>query len=538
MVKKQTPFTSTQIEYNNSSLPESIHNYLPNQTRDESLNWERSGKLASHTTLQKQQTFTYSPRGHLSSAGKENYTFDPNGVRTAPAETPTIYDFMGQTVAQNDTTFTWDPWGRLLKVTTPQSTWEASYDGLGRRLQTRWNGVITTSLYDPETEFREIGHTIGKKTYWKYYGPTSVDAITDETGATAILSHNGLHQLDAVITAASTTYIKDLPTAYGQTPRQPRPTSLLTYAQSLLWHSLDADPTGLIWMGARYYDPAQGRFLSPDPISHPACLDLYTYANSDPVNLYDPDGRCASAVYQATINSPRFWGLAQAFGGAVETKAGVVVTPICPPLGAIMIGHGVDNVYTGLRSAYTNNYQETLTTQVLTEAGVSPGTIAATEFLLNAAPGGVKNLRTPFTQAPSYIKNIFSTSKQTARTYTDLTTTSGWSQSVMNARMANIFKSEVSSTALTKYRYRQPEVQTYGKLVQLEQRISDWLGEGTLLIYNNAREPIFMSQDGLRKARFDFIRPFPHNNPHMHLETFNGRKWIGPHIYPSDVPHN
>jgi hypothetical protein len=51
-------------------------------------------------------------------------------------------------------------------------------------------------------------------------------------------------------------------------------------------------------MGERYYDPKGGRFLSPDPVGHPACLDLYAYAGGDPVNYFDPDGRFASPVYQ------------------------------------------------------------------------------------------------------------------------------------------------------------------------------------------------------------------------------------------------
>ena len=72
---------------------------------------------------------------------------------------------------------------------------------------------------------------------------------------------------------------------------------LHSFAQSLTWQSKRADPTGFVWMGARYYDPCGGRFLSPDPIGHPFCLDLYAYANGDPINYIDPDGRFASAAY-------------------------------------------------------------------------------------------------------------------------------------------------------------------------------------------------------------------------------------------------
>ena len=40
-----------------------------------------------------------------------------------------------------------------------------------------------------------------------------------------------------------------------------------------------------------YYDPTIGRFLSPDPLGHEASMDLYSYANGDPINECDPDGR-------------------------------------------------------------------------------------------------------------------------------------------------------------------------------------------------------------------------------------------------------
>ena len=75
-----------------------------------------------------------------------------------------------------------------------------------------------------------------------------------------------------------------LPTAYGETPNPPLPADLISYALSLNWHSHSQDPSGLIWIGERYYDPSGGRFLSPDSISYPDCLDLYVYANGDPIN--------------------------------------------------------------------------------------------------------------------------------------------------------------------------------------------------------------------------------------------------------------
>ncbi|WNO10387.1 RHS repeat-associated core domain-containing protein [Teredinibacter sp. KSP-S5-2] len=58
------------------------------------------------------------------------------------------------------------------------------------------------------------------------------------------------------------------------------------------------DKTGLIYFGARYYDPEIGRFISRDPehvLNHieknPHMFNRYTYANNNPYRYVDPDGR-------------------------------------------------------------------------------------------------------------------------------------------------------------------------------------------------------------------------------------------------------
>jgi RHS repeat-associated protein len=43
-------------------------------------------------------------------------------------------------------------------------------------------------------------------------------------------------------------------------------------------------------LGARYYDPEVGRFLSPDPIGFLAGLNLYAYCGNNPVGRADPFG--------------------------------------------------------------------------------------------------------------------------------------------------------------------------------------------------------------------------------------------------------
>ena len=54
------------------------------------------------------------------------------------------------------------------------------------------------------------------------------------------------------------------------------------------------DPTNLVYLRARYYDPATGRFLSKDPVrgllALPQTINPYLYVVNNPVNLTDPAG--------------------------------------------------------------------------------------------------------------------------------------------------------------------------------------------------------------------------------------------------------
>jgi hypothetical protein len=59
------------------------------------------------------------------------------------------------------------------------------------------------------------------------------------------------------------------------------------------------------------------------------------------------------------------------------------------------------------------------------------------------------------------------------------------------------------------------------------------------MIKNEHGDLIFLSNDGVRRFRFDMKHTYPHSSPHWHLEEFVNSKWVksGP-IYPVDAPHN
>jgi len=543
---KTTPLSKTTIYYNPASLPEKIYTYLRQSTNVQSLEWDGSGKLSSILTNGIQKEFSYNSGGYLESAGEEEYEFDfgqqGTGIRTAapkwhvpengldPFERIveevvdqisilTEYDSMGQVVSRNNQKFEWDPWGRLLKVSDGSTSWEASYDAFGRRLQTRHTSsgstLITTSLYDPEEEFQEIGIQYDDQIFWKLYGPNTCDAVVNQKGASVFLNHNILGHLTEVVSDRGILSTKQLSSAYGPQTMIPfKEPDLLKIAESLTWQSKSQDPTGLIWMGARYYDPQGGRFISPDPVRHPLCLDLYVYANGDPINYIDPDGRCFSPAYQTTkttvvntFNNPRFQGSMQAFGGIVEAKIGVALCatgPLGMVAGGMMVAHGFDHFQNGCHQAVYGQSRNTVSSQLLQKAGVS----TSTADLIDNGVG------------------MFATMGGSAATKA-ISNAGKFSKGIQSG---NVTKEGV---ALASQNFSKSKIQ------KAEGMINSYLGEGTRLIKNEAQDLVFISKDGLRKVRFDFVSPKPHNNPHMHVEKLNGRKWWDSgQIYPIDVPHN
>ncbi len=94
----------------------------------------------------------------------------------------------------------------------------------------------------------------------------------------------------------------------------------VNYVASLGWQGRWQDASGYYCIGAREYNPTDGRFLSPDPLSHSASADLYSYAGGDPINFIDSTGRCTTTSNQiqqvdaggdsgdSTTTSNRFMG--------------------------------------------------------------------------------------------------------------------------------------------------------------------------------------------------------------------------------------
>lgn len=419
LLEKKTPHSHVCLTYKENGLPTHKALSLANTLLEESLSWDLNGKPASYQTPQGHHTITYTQRGQLAtfgntffqydqgylgtgicSASKDRYVppegMDPFGRVTleylANIPVATLYNEKGEVVVRGEQKLQWDPWGRLIQVTENTTQWNALYDPLGRRIQTFYSSIndthCTSSVYDPEKEFREIAITIDGNTFGKIYGPQTCDALTDSSGRVLFLEHNLFGQQIARHLGQEA-WVSSPSPPYGPTENTQYPSNLASYAETLSWHSQALDPTRLFWFGKRYYDPRCGRFLSPDPLGYPLCLDLYAYAGGDPLCYHDLDGRFLSPIYASIQPSlleigttmldiwadPRFQGLLQTIGGLGEVSFGASMTiasgGLGVPLGGITTAHGMDHFWTGLQTLLSGNPKNSMTHQLLRNMGGS-----------------------------------------------------------------------------------------------------------------------------------------------------------------------
>jgi RHS repeat-associated protein len=117
--------------------------------------------------------------------------------------------------------------------------------------------------------------------------------ILDADGTTTGVINDQFGNGVASVSGGSVTWYTTRVGAYGPLPgiQAQTLTDVTQLAAATAWRSHRIDPTGFYWLGARYYEPTSGRFLSADPMGQAASPSLYDYAGGDPVNGMDPDGR-------------------------------------------------------------------------------------------------------------------------------------------------------------------------------------------------------------------------------------------------------
>lgn len=222
--------------------------------------------------------------------------------------------------------FRWSARGELIRVEEVDANTNGNfifigYDCLGRRKAViSWpvaNGIYkpqvlnnTLHTYDPEGEFLELGVNINGKLNWKMYGPDlnggygslngvgGLDATVSDLMVFSPTISDARGNILGAVDNGSVTWNSSRPAGYGSPPGY-RPLPMAhggSVAAAHAWRGRAVDVTGLVWLGARYYDPETGSFLSSDPVWNGRDPNYYSFCGGDPINFFDADGRYGKEV--------------------------------------------------------------------------------------------------------------------------------------------------------------------------------------------------------------------------------------------------
>ncbi|KAG8899687.1 hypothetical protein FRB99_006500, partial [Tulasnella sp. 403] len=264
--------------------------------------YDAGGQLLKSNSSKASDTYTYDDSGNLSSQNSDIWVSDgwqltsitdPNGNATATFQ----YSADGNLTAKLDasqtvtTSMTYDSDGRLTSVNKTSFV----YDYQGRLLRaTRADGSVT---YYPNPEYDMTVKTSGDETHMAHIisgwrrAFTSIDKVggTPQAPKSYYLQADHLGSIVAVLDDSGsivTTYDYD---SYGHTTIHGDDISRYKFSGKEVFE-------GLLYFGARFYDPEIRRFITLDNITvsleniTPQSFNQYTYSRNDPVNYVDVNG--------------------------------------------------------------------------------------------------------------------------------------------------------------------------------------------------------------------------------------------------------
>lgn len=253
------------------------------------------------------QDFIYDEIGNITSRADNGgaakaYTYPasgPNSVRphavTAIGTDTYSYDaagnMTGRTVEGVSSTYSWGEMQKLVKAVVGGQTTEFVYDAEGNRLVRRTPDGRTT-LYVAGMEITNDGKGISASRYY-VSGNVAVTVRKSDgsNGKVFWLLGDAQGSVQLTVSADTGDVSRQRYTPFGA--HRGATDALGAVTDHGFLGSVEDDSTGLVELGARYYDPTIGRFISTDPLvdmRNPQTMNAYTYAANNPVTWQDPTG--------------------------------------------------------------------------------------------------------------------------------------------------------------------------------------------------------------------------------------------------------
>jgi RHS repeat-associated protein len=237
---------------------------------------------ASSRLCEAGERFGYDAAGNCVARGAARFTYSERNELVRAGTTDVQHDLDGHMVARGERSYEWSAEGCLLRVLdrgVELATY--AYDALGRRVEKRACGAVTRYVHagaevvEERSDGRRSRHLHGA-------------GIDEHLAVEDALGWSYLHQdvRGSVVLATDSRGRKRDEHCYDVLGK---PSERRRSGYAFTGREWDEE-SGLYYYRARYYDPELGRFLSEDPLRWDAGLNLYAYADNDPVNATDPYG--------------------------------------------------------------------------------------------------------------------------------------------------------------------------------------------------------------------------------------------------------
>ncbi len=292
----------------------------PGSDKERTYTYDNIGNLTSvsaPTTPWYNRTYTYDALNRLDHAegpyGTMDYTYDNVGNRltkVAGGQTETYtyitgtnklseitgtdtlsytHDANGNITGIGNKTLTYNQNNRLIKVEENGTTLgEYTYNGLGQRIIKEVDGVTTVFHYDFNGNIIGESGSDGVFTVEYLYRGKGRSAMVDVASGEMYYFGNDQLGTPQILTDATNTVVwEGYNKPFGDADVNPNSSVVNNFR--FLGQYFDEE-TGFHYNYHRYYEPRTGRFLTPDPIGLYGGINLFLYAENNPVNLVDPEG--------------------------------------------------------------------------------------------------------------------------------------------------------------------------------------------------------------------------------------------------------
>jgi RHS repeat-associated protein len=287
------------------------------------------------------------------------------------------------------------------------------------------------------------------------------------------------------------------------------------------------DEMGLVHMNGRIYDDTLARFVQADPIIQDPyrsqSLNRYSYVWNNPLNAADPSGftTCPSGPGKDECEQAKRSAITDKDSAEAKDKA------------------AAESRRENLSGTDTRKQDGTSSNSTGSGTGVDSGVME--EVVVTGTKGGghtnrgeqlMNRTRAEWAQSSA---NRNQGRDQVWKTWDVEDLITGKIVTYDDPALAAGYENSSEFLAATIGLGPEGKIKAAESVVKALNLVGKYLGNSVKVIINKAGDRIFLSQDGLKRIRFDIKRPHPHKNPHAHVEQKVDGKWRGGRAYPKDV---